>query len=160
MREEEAQSTAHSDAGSVNVDENTSSDLHVDRSANPVKEKQSLVMQLVVRRDLLSQWGLGPLMAQTAHATAAVLYETREQANTIAYLNDLRNMRKVVLETPDAKSLEKLAFLLSAADPPIPHHLWLEQPQNVTTCLAFAPNQAGKDIRKALAKAHCRLWKD
>lgn len=42
-------------------------------------------------------WGVGPLMAQTAHATAAVLHETRERAETRAYLEDLRNMRKVHL---------------------------------------------------------------
>ncbi|THH18529.1 hypothetical protein EW146_g2468 [Bondarzewia mesenterica] len=78
-------------------------------------KQQPLVMQIVVRRDLLdvgsrslsrSQsldysslmlqaegWGVGPLMAQAAHATAAVLHETREHPETVEYLNDLKNMR-------------------------------------------------------------------
>jgi hypothetical protein len=36
-------------------------------------------------------------MAQTAHATAAVLHETRESPNTQEYLADLKGMRKVLV---------------------------------------------------------------
>lgn len=93
-----------------------------------------LTMQIVVRRDLLEVssnfkclacelieslqaegWGVGPLMAQVAHATAAVrlfvllilklradthtqvLHETKDAADTLAYMDDLKNMRKVKL---------------------------------------------------------------
>jgi hypothetical protein len=34
-------------------------------------------------------------MAQVAHATSAVLHETRERAETMSYLDDLKHMRKV-----------------------------------------------------------------
>jgi hypothetical protein len=34
-------------------------------------------------------------MAQVAHATSAVLHETREREETAAYLADLKHMRKV-----------------------------------------------------------------
>ncbi|EPS92999.1 hypothetical protein FOMPIDRAFT_1033860 [Fomitopsis schrenkii] len=116
-----------------------------------------LVMQLVVRRDLLDTegWGVGPLMAQTAHATAAVLHETRELPETKAYLDDLKNMRKVA----DRKGIEKLAALLSSADPPVPHHLWVEQPENEPSCLALAPNRRESRVKKALDKSGCRLWR-
>lgn len=122
---------------------------------------QPLYMQLVVRRDLLDAegWGVGPLMAQVAHATAAVLHETRELPETQAYLVDLKSMHKVVLQTADRKSLEKLSTLLSSSDPPVPHHLWMEQPDNEPTCLALAPNRRESKIRKALDKSGCRLWK-
>ncbi|KAI8973959.1 peptidyl-tRNA hydrolase II [Trametes punicea] len=124
-------------------------------------QQQPLVMQIVVRRDLLDAegWGVGPLMAQVAHATSAVLHETRERPETQAYLEDLKNMRKVVLQTPDQASIERLASVLSASDPPVPYHLWTEQPENVPTCLAFAPNRRDSRIKKALDKAGCRLWK-
>lgn len=120
-----------------------------------------LYMQLVVRRDLLDAegWGVGPLMAQVAHATAAVLHETRELPETQTYLADLKTMHKVVLQTADRKSLEKLCTLLSSSDPPVPHHLWMEQPDNEPTCLALAPNRRESKIRKALDKSGCRLWK-
>ncbi|KAI0764387.1 peptidyl-tRNA hydrolase II [Trametes elegans] len=123
--------------------------------------QQPLVMQIVVRRDLLDAegWGVGPLMAQVAHATSAVLHETRERPETQAYLADLANMRKVVMQTADRASIERLASLLSAADPPVPHHLWTEQPENVPTCLALAPNRRDSKIKKVLDKCGCRLWK-
>ncbi|KAI0696674.1 hypothetical protein C8T65DRAFT_31800 [Cerioporus squamosus] len=126
--------------------------------------QQPLVMQIVVRRDLLDAegWGVGPLMAQVAHATSAVtvhplwfearaqslradaqlsqvLHETRERPETQAYLDDLKNMRKVVMQTTDQASIEKLAKLLDACDPPVPYHLWIEQPENIPTCLALSP---------------------
>ncbi|KAI0669670.1 peptidyl-tRNA hydrolase II [Trametes maxima] len=118
--------------------------------------QQPLVMQIVVRRDLLDAegWGVGPLMAQVAHATSAVLHETRGRSETQAYLDDLKNMRK----TADGTSLERLVNLLSA-DPPVPHHLWTEQPENVPTCVALAPNRREAKIKKALDKTGCRLWK-
>ncbi|KAI0767060.1 peptidyl-tRNA hydrolase II [Fomes fomentarius] len=121
-----------------------------------------LVMQIVVRRDLLDAeaWGIGPLMAQVAHATSAVLHETRDRPETQAYLDDLENMRKVrILLTADQTSLQKLADLLSAADPAVPYHLWIEHPENVPTCLALAPNRRESKIKKALDKSGARLWK-
>ncbi|TFY66591.1 hypothetical protein EVG20_g4498 [Dentipellis fragilis] len=127
----------------------------------PADTKLPLVMQLIVRRDLLDAegWGVGPLMAQAAHATAAVLHETKDRPETIEYMEDLLSMRKAVLQTPSSTTLEKLSTLLKASDPPIPHHLWIEQPENVPTCLALAPNYREKPIRKALDKCSCRLWK-
>jgi hypothetical protein len=72
--------------------------------------EQPLIMQIVARKDLLEvrrlscsaivpqyrgqTWGIGPLMAQVAHATAAVLHETRTRTETAAYLADLKNMHK------------------------------------------------------------------
>ncbi|KAH9855978.1 peptidyl-tRNA hydrolase II [Lenzites betulinus] len=121
---------------------------------------QPLVMQIVVRRDLLDMegWGVGPLMAQVAHATSAVLHETRERPETQEYLAELKEMRKVVMQTANQTSIERLASLLAASDPPVPHHLWVEQPENVPTCLALAPNRRENKIKKALDKTKCRLF--
>ena len=62
-------------------------------------------------------------------------------------------------QTADRASLEKLAGALAACDPPVPHHLWVEQPEDVPTCLALAPNRREGKVKKALDKAGCRLWK-
>ncbi|KAH7928701.1 peptidyl-tRNA hydrolase II [Leucogyrophana mollusca] len=127
----------------------------------PPLEQDPLVMQIIVRRDLLDQdgWGVGPLMTQAAHAATAVLHETRDRRETIDYLADLKNMRKVVLQTPDATSLLKLSTLLATPPSPIPHHLWTEQPEDVPTCIALAPNRREKPVRRALDKSSCRLWR-
>ncbi|TBU38572.1 hypothetical protein BD309DRAFT_930467 [Dichomitus squalens] len=63
--------------------------------------QQPLIIQIVVRPDLLEVgWGVEPLMAQVAHATGTspwyVLHETRERTETQAYLDNLKNMGKVV----------------------------------------------------------------
>lgn len=97
-------------------------------------------------------------MAQVAHATAAVLHETRDVPETIAYLEDLKNMRKAVLQTADEVSLRRLSELLSNATPPVRHHMWVEQPENVPTCIALVPNRRENRIKKALDKSGCRLW--
>ncbi|EIN06795.1 peptidyl-tRNA hydrolase II [Punctularia strigosozonata HHB-11173 SS5] len=130
------------------------------RSELVVPVPEPLIMQIIVRRDLLDKegWGLGPLMAQTAHATAAVLHETRENPNTQAYLADLKGMRKIVMQTSSVASLTKLSNALSAATPPVPHHLWIEQPENEPTCVAIAPNRKEPAVKKALSKASCRVW--
>ncbi|KAK7691772.1 hypothetical protein QCA50_005175 [Cerrena zonata] len=126
-----------------------------------VKADPPLVMQIVVRRDLLEAegWGVGPLMAQVAHATAAILHETRDIIETRSYLEDLKNMRKAVLQTSNETSLLKLSTLLSNATPPISHHMWVEQPENVPTCIALAPNRRDNRIKKILDKSGSRLWK-
>ncbi|EGN92753.1 hypothetical protein SERLA73DRAFT_79321 [Serpula lacrymans var. lacrymans S7.3] len=150
-----------------------------------LNEYSSAISKNLLARSLTcpqaENWGVGPLMAQVAHAATAVLHETRTRPETIAYLSDLKNMRKVVLQAPDLPSLLKLSSLLSApspapapaSNPPssmatgtidqptqaIPHHLWVEQPENIPTCLALAPNRREKPVRRALDKARCRLWR-
>ncbi|KAF8511541.1 peptidyl-tRNA hydrolase II [Gautieria morchelliformis] len=120
-------------------------------------ELERLTMQIVVRKDLLHAegWGVGPLLAQTAHVATAVLHEFRALEETKNYVADLKTMRK----TANDSSLNKLAALLSAAEPPIPYYLWVEQPENMPTCLALAPNRKEKPVKKALDKAGCRLWR-
>jgi len=44
------------------------------------------------------QWPLGALMAQACHASTAVTHLFYQDPNTQAYLADLDNMHKVVLE--------------------------------------------------------------
>ena len=62
-------------------------------------------------------------------------------------------------QTADRASIERLAGALAALDPPAPHHLWVEQPEDVPTCLALAPNRREARVKKALDKTGCRLWK-
>jgi len=133
----------------------------MDPTTQPEVSGTPLTMQIVLRRDLLDAkgWGVGPLVTQAAHATAAVLHEFRALETTQAYLSDLKNMRKVTLQVPDEESLRKLEKLLNEADPAIGHYLWIEQPENVATCLALAPNDRGKAVRKVLDKSGCQLWR-
>ncbi|EIW80297.1 peptidyl-tRNA hydrolase II [Coniophora puteana RWD-64-598 SS2] len=140
------------------------SESQVPRTDAPPKKESPLVMQIVVRRDLLEDseerskgWGVGPLMAQVAHAATAVIHETRGDPNTQAYLADLKGMHKLVHQVPNGTALVRLSEVLTTAG--VLHHLWVEQPENVPTCLALAPNRRDNKIKKALKKADAdKLW--
>lgn len=99
----------------------------------------TIVQYIVVRGDLRSalNWPLGAVIAQCCHATAAVMSLHAEDEETQAYLKDLDNMHKVVLEAKDEAALLKLCEKLKENE--IQHKLWIEQPENIPTCLALKP---------------------
>ncbi|OCF43055.1 hypothetical protein I317_03149 [Kwoniella heveanensis CBS 569] len=123
-----------------------------------------LVMQIIVRRDLLTvhKWPVGPLLAQSAHAATAVLHRFRDHPDVRRYLEgeDGRGwecMRKVVLEVPDEQTLKDVAQKVDGMANPIPYHLWIEQPENTPTALALIPNKRPKALKKILDE-HCVLF--
>lgn len=132
-------------------------------------QKQPLIMQIIVDRNLVSspEWSLGPLMTQAAHAATAATVSTLETSPlTRAYVSteNLPQMHKVVLQTPEKGAMSDLRALsaklaegraqweadrkegeqggLDNDDHWFPeHYLWIEQPENVPTCIAVAPNR-------------------
>ncbi|WVR09724.1 hypothetical protein IAU60_006800 [Kwoniella sp. DSM 27419] len=131
-------------------------DLATDAANEPPKPT-GLVMQIIVRRDLLTQhqWPVGPLLAQTAHASTAVLHKYRDHPDVNRYLEGedgrgWEGMRKVVLEVPDESTLKDIAMALDAMTNPIPYHIWIEQPENMPTALALIPNKRPKALKKIL----------
>ncbi|KAF5912995.1 hypothetical protein HPG69_008946, partial [Diceros bicornis minor] len=103
-------------------------------------EPQILVQYLVLRKDLSQapfSWPAGALVAQACHAATAALHIHRDHPHTAAYLRELGRMRKVVLEAPDETTLKLLAETLQQKN--IDYMLWLEQPENIATCIALRP---------------------
>ena len=107
-----------------------------------------LVQYVVVRSDLASSWPLGAIIAQACHACVAALAQAADDsggggagaaAAAAAYVSPaaLPAMHKIVLGTEGADSLAALAARLRAAS--VAHHVWVEQPEGVPTCLASAP---------------------
>ncbi len=76
-------------------------------------------------------------IAQACHASTAVLHMHKEDEGTREYLDKLDSMHKVVLAAPDLESLTKLATVLSERQ--ISYKLWIEQPENIPTCIAIKP---------------------
>nr|XP_004028980.4 putative peptidyl-tRNA hydrolase PTRHD1 [Gorilla gorilla gorilla] len=115
-------------------------------------EPQVLVQYLVLRKDLSQapfSWPAGALVAQACHAATAALHTHRDHPHTAAYLQELGRMRKVVLEAPDETTLKELAETLQQKN--IDHVLWLEQPENIATCIAFRPypkEEVGQYLKK------------
>ncbi|XP_053316584.1 putative peptidyl-tRNA hydrolase PTRHD1 [Spea bombifrons] len=98
-----------------------------------------LVQYIVLRRDLQAAlgWPLGALVAQASHAATAAIHLYYEHPQTQAYLQDLEHMHKVVLEVPDEVTLTSLAETLKKEN--IDHKAWVEQPENIPTCIALRP---------------------
>lgn len=109
----------------------------------PPNYDDTLIQYIVVRRDL-KNYGTGALIAQGSHAAAAALHVSRDAPTTQAYLADLDAMHTVVLEGGSAEALREAAEGLEKAG--VQHKVWVERPEMVVTALASAPN------RRALLK--------
>ncbi|KAL0275207.1 UNVERIFIED_CONTAM: hypothetical protein PYX00_003136 [Menopon gallinae] len=98
-----------------------------------------IVQYIVVRKDLVKalKWSAGAIIAQACHATAAVTHLFHDDPHMKQYLTDLDAMHKIVLETPDEESIKNLESDLIAHG--IKHKLWVEQPENIPTCLVVKP---------------------
>nr|XP_033338175.1 putative peptidyl-tRNA hydrolase PTRHD1 isoform X1 [Megalopta genalis] len=99
----------------------------------------TIVQYVVMRGDLLKalKWPIGAVIAQACHACTAVTHLFYNDNYTQDYLADLDNMHKIVLEIPDETSLNALSNVLNSNN--IQHKLWIEQPENMPTCLAIKP---------------------
>ncbi|KAL6651336.1 hypothetical protein ACP70R_010261 [Stipagrostis hirtigluma subsp. patula] len=98
-----------------------------------------LVQYVVLRRDLADAWPLGSVVAQGCHAAVAAVWAHRDHPDTAAYCgpDNLDRMHKVTLEVKGETQLKNLAEKLEAAG--VRHKLWIEQPENIPTCIATAP---------------------
>lgn len=99
------------------------------------KDKDPIVQYILVRTDL--KWGIGATIAQACHACLASVANTISRQTTKDYLLDLENMHKVILKVDKVEDLIDAEKRLQEAN--IPHHLWIEKPENIATCLAVAP---------------------
>ncbi|KAL1927472.1 hypothetical protein VTP01DRAFT_3709 [Rhizomucor pusillus] len=120
---------------------------------------EPLTMFVVIRKDLTKtlKWNTGSVIAQACHASTAVLHATQDTANTKEYLEDVHNMHKVILETKNAESLEKLVEALQAHD--VPLFKWVEQPENIPTSVATAPLRGRSPEVKDIFKKYCSLYR-
>jgi peptidyl-tRNA hydrolase len=122
-------------------------------------QEDHLYQFIVLRKDLgrAKGWPLGSLAAQCAHAAVAAVWTHRDDEDTRAYCapENIRGMRKVVLETKNESQLVKLSETLEANG--VMHVLWNELPENYPTCLATKPyrrSAVGEYFKK------CNLAKD
>lgn len=70
----------------------------------------NIVQYIIVRSDLRTvlNWPLGAVIAQTCHATAAVLHMYHDDVDTLEYFKNLDDMHKVVLEV--GKYISSITF--------------------------------------------------
>lgn len=99
-------------------------------------------------------WPMGAVITQACHAATAAIHQFRAHPDTQLYLDKLGEMHKVTLETSNLNSLEKVAAKLESKG--VGFCKWLEQPENIFTCLATIPvkkSQLGECLKG------CQLWR-
>lgn len=106
---------------------------------NSIMSSTTIVQYIVIRGDLLREmgWPVGALIAQACHAVTATTHLFYEDEYTQLYLKELDSMHKVVLESPNEEGLIKLKDKLIETN--IKHKLWIEQPEDIPTCLVAKP---------------------
>ncbi len=115
--------------------------MATDASTAGAPSNDPLVQYVALRKDIVVDWPVGAVAAQAAHAATAALWLSRDSETTAQYCaaDNIDHMRKVVLEAPGEAQLLQIAAKLEEAG--ISHKLWIEQPENVPTALAAAPNR-------------------
>ncbi|KAI1289491.1 putative peptidyl-tRNA hydrolase PTRHD1 [Halotydeus destructor] len=96
-----------------------------------------IVQYIVLRGDL--SWPVGALVAQGCHASVAAIFKYMDKSSTQKYLEDIGSMHKVVVKAENEEQLNVLIGKLEANK--IDHYVWVEQPENIKTCVAVAPNE-------------------
>ncbi|KAL2655514.1 hypothetical protein AAZV13_04G069800 [Glycine max] len=103
-------------------------------------ENADVVVQYVVlRRDLIDTWPLGSVVTQGCHASVSAVWSNKEDPFTVDYCSPdkIDSMHKVTLEVKGEPQIKNLSEKLTAGG--IIHKLWIEQPENIPTCLATKP---------------------
>ncbi len=108
----------------------------MDMSGGQIVNK-TLVQYIVLRSDL--KWPVGALITQCCHASTAAMYLNLHDSDghTQEYLNNLDNMHKITLAANTEMELVSLDNNLKSNG--IKCKLWIEQPENIPTCIATKP---------------------
>ncbi|KAG7550216.1 Peptidyl-tRNA hydrolase PTH2 [Arabidopsis thaliana x Arabidopsis arenosa] len=107
---------------------------------NSVEKPDDVVVQYVVlRRDLIDSWPLGSVVTQGCHASVAAICSFKDDPVTLQYCDPqhIDSMHKVTLEVKGETQMMNLAEKLKSGG--ISHKLWMEQPENIPTCIATKP---------------------
>lgn len=75
-----------------------------------------------------------PCLLGNSRNSSAAIFENVEEKPVAEYLGKIDEMRKVVLACPDEGTLLNASSDLGARQ--IAHKLWIEQPENIPTCIA------------------------
>ncbi|KAL8153082.1 hypothetical protein V2J09_010842 [Rumex salicifolius] len=141
---------AHSGGRAAFVNVNVGAGCHCRRkrmstASAAIEEKANtpaadvVVQYVVLRRDLIDTWPLGSVITQGCHASVAAIWSHKDDPVTLEYCSpsNLDSMHKVTLQVKGETQILNLSEKLKAGG--IDHKLWVEQPENIPTCLATKP---------------------
>ncbi|CAA7027215.1 unnamed protein product [Microthlaspi erraticum] len=115
----------------------------VDASRNDENSTENpvdvVVQYVVLRRDLIDSWPLGSVVTQGCHASVAAIWSFRDDPVTLQYCDpqNIDSMHKVTLEVKGETQMMNLSEKLKLGG--ISHKVWMEEPENIPTCIATKP---------------------
>ncbi|CAH8353707.1 unnamed protein product [Eruca vesicaria subsp. sativa] len=111
----------------------------IDASNTAEKPDDVVVQYVVLRRDLIDSWPLGSVVTQGCHASVAAIWSFKDDPVTLQYCDPqhIDSMHKVTLEVKGETQMMNLSEKLKSGG--ISHKLWMEQPENIPTCIATKP---------------------
>jgi peptidyl-tRNA hydrolase len=109
---------------------------------------------IVIRKDL--NFKKGPIITQACHAVSALVYEHRSDPRLLDYFSNMQELRKITYKIPSVDQLWQLKNELNLLG--IMHYEWIEQPENITTCVAFGPLEMDDRIRGIFDKYQVKLY--
>ncbi|KAL9809950.1 putative peptidyl-tRNA hydrolase, PTH2, peptidyl-tRNA hydrolase II domain superfamily [Arabidopsis thaliana] len=115
-------------------------EIHAVVDASSAEKPDDVVVQYVVlRRDLIDSWPLGSVVTQGCHASVAAIWSFKDDPVTLQYCDPqhIDSMHKVTLEVKGETQMMNLSEKLKLGG--ISHKLWMEQPENIPTCIATKP---------------------
>ncbi|KAI6206098.1 hypothetical protein M3Y94_00867700 [Aphelenchoides besseyi] len=131
------------------MSEVTNSTEQTTETAKPDDQMGTRVMYILLRKDLETnlKWPIGALCAQAAHSATAVCWKYRDDADVIAYFNDLEHMHKITLAVESEERLKEMEQRLVAAN--VQHYVWIED--GTSACIAIKP-QCRSQLKSLLGR--------
>jgi peptidyl-tRNA hydrolase len=88
---------------------------------------------------------------KACHASVAAIHLNYNDQETIKYLQNLEKMHKIIISVQNHEELKSLNDTLLVNE--IKFKLWIEEPENVPTCLATKP------YSKSLIEKYFKMFK-
>lgn len=109
---------------------------------------------VIVRKDL--KWKQGPVIAQACHAVSGLLWINAQDSRVLDYMSRLQDMTKIIYKIQNLKDLKELQQEFGKLG--ILSYEWIEQPENITTCIAVGPLEKNSQVNAILEKFNVKLY--
>ncbi|KHN69899.1 hypothetical protein CWI42_040940 [Ordospora colligata] len=94
------------------------------------------IAQYILLRGDLKGFSTGALIAQACHSSVCSIETYRRCADTVMYVADIGSMKKIILRIEQSDIDGILEHFLTHN---IDHTVWIEHPENITTCISTRP---------------------
>ncbi|KAI5179457.1 hypothetical protein PAEPH01_2647, partial [Pancytospora epiphaga] len=103
---------------------------------NVMRPPYMTLKQYILLRNDLKEFSKGALIAQACHAVSYATTSFISHPDTVAYIEDIKNMRKVILKIRETDIQEICSVFIENE---VDFVVWVEMPEDIMTCVATRP---------------------